>query len=114
MEVRDAIETRRALRSLDPVEIPDETVRELVEAARLSASCFNNQPWRFVFVRRPDVLARMFKTLPDGNRWAIAASRPTVFSTSRIRLEEAPSPLRFRYSRMVISMAFGRSRTMMC
>lgn len=74
MDVKEAIGSRRALRSLAPVEITDDTVHELAEAARLSASCFNNQPWRFVFVRKPDVLIRMLEALPDGNRWATAAS----------------------------------------
>ena len=74
MDVKEAIETRRAYRALAPVEISDETVRDLAHSASLAASCFNNQPWRFVFVRKPDVLAEMFETLPDGNAWARAAS----------------------------------------
>ena len=74
MDVREAIERRRALRSLAPVDISDDTVRDLAEAARLSASCFNNQPWRFVFVREEKALAGMFETLSRGNRWATAAS----------------------------------------
>jgi nitroreductase len=74
MEVHEAIETRRAYRALAPVEIDDETVRDLARHAGLSASCYNNQPWRFVFVRKPDVLERMFGALSDGNKWARAAS----------------------------------------
>ena len=74
MNVKDAITTRRAYRALAPVEVSDETVRDLAESAGLAASCFNNQPWRFVFVRKPDVLERMFETLPDGNAWARGAS----------------------------------------
>ena len=74
MNVREAIETRRAYRALAPVEVPDDTVWDLAESAGLSASCFNNQPWRFVFVRKPDVLEQMFDTLPDGNAWARASS----------------------------------------
>jgi nitroreductase len=74
MEVREAIKTRRAYRSLVPVEISDETVRDLAESASLSASCFNNQPWRYVFVRKPEVLKGMFEALSEGNVWATAAS----------------------------------------
>jgi nitroreductase len=74
MDVREAIEARRAYRSLAPVEIDDDTVWDLAETAALAASCFNNQPWRFVFVRDPGVLEQMFSTLPDGNAWARAAS----------------------------------------
>ncbi len=74
MNVKEAIETRRAYRALAPVDITEDTVRDLAEAAHLAASCFNNQPWRFVFVRDRDVLERLFETLPDGNAWARASS----------------------------------------
>ena len=74
MHVKDAIEKRRAYRALATVEITEDTVRDLAEAAHLAASCFNNQPWRFVFVRERDMLERLFETLPDGNAWARASS----------------------------------------
>jgi nitroreductase len=74
MDVIEAIGARRAYRSLEPVEIPDEIVRDLSRGAGLAASCFNNQPWRFVFVRDPDVLGELFGALSRGNRWATAAS----------------------------------------
>ncbi|MBN2564895.1 MAG: nitroreductase family protein [Candidatus Eisenbacteria bacterium] len=74
MNVKEAIETRRAYRSLAPVDITDDVVTALVDAARLSASCFNNQPWRYVFVRDRAVLNEMFGALTEGNRWATAAS----------------------------------------
>jgi nitroreductase len=74
MNVKGAIETRRAYRALAPVEITDETVHDLVDAARMAASCFNNQPWRYVFVRDREILEQVFETLPDGNAWAKAAS----------------------------------------
>jgi nitroreductase len=86
VNVKDAIEARRAYRALAPVEISDETVRDLAEAARLSASCFNNQPWRFVFVRKPDVLEQMLETLSDGNAWARASSM-IVAVLSRVDLD---------------------------
>jgi nitroreductase len=74
MDVRNAIETRRAYRSLDPVEITDALVRDLADCARLAPSCFNNQPWRFVFVRDPAVLGELHTALSSGNEWAEQAS----------------------------------------
>jgi nitroreductase len=74
MDVREAIDTRRAYRSLDPIEVTDELIRDLAESARLAPSCFNNQPWRYVFVRDPEVLALLHEALPDANGWATAAS----------------------------------------
>ena len=74
MEVREAIEKRRAYRSLDPAPISDELIRDLAESASLSPSCFNNQPWRFVFVRDPDVLKEMHGALSKNNDWITDAS----------------------------------------
>jgi nitroreductase len=74
MDVKEAIERRRAYRSLDPVEISDEWVRDLAYHAQLAPSCFNNQPWRFVFVRDPEVLKELHTALSRGNEWAERAS----------------------------------------
>ncbi|MHB8106070.1 MAG: nitroreductase family protein [Candidatus Cryosericum sp.] len=74
MDVESAIEARRAYRSLDPVVITDHLIWDLARAASLSASCFNNQPWRYVFVRDPDALARVFTGMTKGNQWTERAS----------------------------------------
>ncbi len=74
MEVREAIERRRAYRSLDSAPISDELIRDLAESASLAPSCFNNQPWRFVFVRDPNVLKEMHGALSKNNEWITDAS----------------------------------------
>jgi nitroreductase len=74
MDVHRAIQERRAYRSLSPVEITDDLIEDLAHSARLAPSCFNNQPWRFVFVRNPEMLARMHDALSSGNVWAHSAS----------------------------------------
>jgi nitroreductase len=74
MNVTDAIETRRAYRSFEPVEVTDDVVHELAHAASLSPSCFNNQPWRYVFVRDPEVLAKVCTAMTKGNQWTERAS----------------------------------------
>lgn len=74
MEVREAIERRRAIRSLAPVEITEELLRTLARAAQLAPSCFNNQPARFVFVFEAKILKEMHTALSAGNEWARAAS----------------------------------------
>jgi nitroreductase len=74
MHVKDAIDTRRAYRALAPVEITDELIKELASAAQLAPSCFNNQPWRFVFAKDPEVLAKLHGALPETNAWATAGS----------------------------------------
>lgn len=74
MDVKEAIQNRRAYRSLDPVEITQDLIRDLASHAQLSASCDNNQPWRFVFVYEPEMLKKMHEALSKGNEWAQRAS----------------------------------------
>ncbi len=74
MDVKEAIEERRAYRSLDPVEIDDSIIKDLAESAKLSCSCFNKQPWNFVFVQDNNKLNEMRDALSQGNEWAYNAS----------------------------------------
>lgn len=74
MDVHQAIQKRRAYRSLISVKVSDEMIEDLARSAQLAPSCFNNQPWRFVFVRSPEMLAKMHDALSSGNVWAHAAS----------------------------------------
>jgi len=74
MELTDAILQRRSYHSLEPTKITEDIIRDLAEAAKLAPSCFNNQPWRYVFVYDPEVLKKMHATLSKGNEWAIKGS----------------------------------------
>jgi len=74
MDVKTAIENRRAYRSLEPVEITEELIDDLAYCAQLAPSCFNNQPCRFVFVYAPDKLKELHTALSEGNEWAQAGS----------------------------------------
>lgn len=74
MDVKEAIQERRAYRSLSPVAITDSLVDDLAQCAQLFCSCFNNQPWRYVFVYDKEMLLRMHEALSSGNEWARAAS----------------------------------------
>ncbi|MCJ2556039.1 MAG: nitroreductase family protein [Candidatus Thermoplasmatota archaeon] len=73
MDVADAIRARRALRVLSDRSIGNEAVNSLVEAARLAPSCFNNQPWRFIFAQAEPALSAVKDALPGGNNWATRA-----------------------------------------
>jgi nitroreductase len=74
MNIKKAIFKRRAYRSLVPIEISEELIYDLAECAQLSASCFNNQPWRYIFVHNSEVLNQMSNALSLGNEWAREAS----------------------------------------
>jgi nitroreductase len=74
LDVKEAIAKRRAYRSLEPVEITEEIITDLAHHAQLSATCFNNQPARFVFVYEKEILNKVKEALNRGNSWAKAGS----------------------------------------
>ena len=74
MSVKETIKKRRAYRSLVPVEISKELIKDLAEVAMITPSCGNKQPWRFVFVYDTEELKKLFTTLSDGNKWVEKAS----------------------------------------
>lgn len=74
MDVQQAINERRAYRSLEPAKITEELVKDLAKNAQLAPSCFNNQPTRFVFVYDPMSLKGLHPALSPGNAWAKDAS----------------------------------------
>jgi nitroreductase len=56
MDVKTAIETRRAVKQFDPQhEMTQAEIDELLSLALLSPTAFNLQHWRFVVVRDPEV-----------------------------------------------------------
>lgn len=74
MDVKEAINKRRAYRSFDPIKISDEIIQDLAESAQMAPSCMNKQPWRFIFIRDKNMLDKLFTTLTSGNKWVEKAS----------------------------------------
>ena len=74
MNVKDAIEKRRAYRSLEPVGITKELIYDLAKCAQITASCFNNQPWKYVFIHDKQKLREFYAVLTEQNQWVKRAS----------------------------------------
>jgi len=74
MDVKEAIEKRRAYRSLDSIEISNELITDLAETVKIAPSCANKQPWKYIFVHEKDKLKDLFTTLTEGNKWVEKAS----------------------------------------
>jgi nitroreductase len=53
--VFDAIRSRRSIRHYSDEPVKEEDLRVILEAGRWAPSGLNNQPWRFVVVRDPEV-----------------------------------------------------------
>ena len=84
MNVKEAIEKRRAYRSFDDVEINDELIYDLARVAQIAPSCSNKQPWRFIFIYKDEQLQKLFTTLTPHNKWIEKASMMiAVFSNPK-------------------------------
>jgi len=66
MDVFEAVRTVLAVRSYQDRPIPDDVVRRIVEAGRLTASSMNLQPWQFVVVEDREHLRRLGKLARSG------------------------------------------------
>lgn len=59
MDVNEAIRTLLAVRSYQDRPVPEEVLRRILEAGRLSASASNKQPWHFLVVQDRDTLRQL-------------------------------------------------------
>lgn len=72
-------------RSFTDEPIPKEHVQSLFEAARWAPSCYNDQPWFFVYATSEEGRKRFLSTLVEGNQvWAKDAPL-LVYVTARRR-----------------------------
>jgi len=86
-EVHDLIRKRWSPRAFSQKPVGEAALRSLLEAARWAASCFNEQPWRFLVARRenPEEFARMLSCLVEGNqKWA--GNAPVLMLTAASRV----------------------------
>ncbi len=69
--ITQTLRQRFATRAIKRDALPEEIVDDLIEAARLTPSCFNNQPWRFLFVTGDAAHAEASDAFSGGNKpWA--------------------------------------------
>src|SRR5215469_1344510 len=76
--VFEAIRTVLAVREYQDREIPDDVLDRVVEAAHLTASAANRQPWHFVVVRDRQSLRELGGLLSTGRYTAGAAAAIVV------------------------------------
>ncbi|MDW7679509.1 MAG: nitroreductase family protein [bacterium] len=67
------LNARKASRAISPEPLSERVIEKLMNAAQLSASCFNNQPWRFLLLTDKEALDKGRKALSGGNLWAAKA-----------------------------------------
>ena len=84
MDVFDAIRTLLAVRGYQNKPIPEEVVRRIVEAGRLTGSGMNRQPWHFVVVRDEGTLRRLGALASSGS-YVAQAPLAVVVATDKTR-----------------------------
>jgi nitroreductase len=62
MDVIQAIQTKRAVRAYTDQPVPEEIIRQILDAGRRAQSSRNLQPWTFVVVQDKERLARLADT----------------------------------------------------
>jgi len=75
MDVFEVVQKRHSTRAYEPTLIPEETLKKILEAARLAPSAGNAQPWHFIVVKNRETR----ETLAKGGRYArFLAESPVV------------------------------------
>ncbi|MBI5878475.1 MAG: nitroreductase family protein [Chloroflexi bacterium] len=62
MHVTEAIRTKRATRQFAATPVPDDLIRQIVDAGRRAQSSKNTQPWHFVVVRDRERMKELSQT----------------------------------------------------
>jgi len=76
--------------------VEPEKLASIFEAARWSASCFNEQPWNFIVATRDDPaeFARLLSCLVDGNQAWAARAPVLMVSVARLNFAQNDKPNR--------------------
>ena len=48
MNMMDLLSARKATRAISEKKLSEDIIRDLIESARLTPSCFNKQPWKYL------------------------------------------------------------------
>ena len=85
-EIMTLLEGRRTYRRFDESRtIPDAVITDMKRAAQLSSSAMNLQPLRYVYIRTPETVNKVFDitswggALPNGEGRPKVGERPTLF-----------------------------------
>ncbi len=87
----ELLQARYGGRAIATDPLPDGALEELIEAARLTPSCRNCQPWRFLFAGGEEALAKARAALaPNNHPWASRA--PLLIIAHARREDDCHSP----------------------
>ncbi len=88
MDLMEAIKTRRSIRKYKETPVPENLLKEVLNAARLAPSAENAQPWKIVVVRDVEVRQKVTQAC-NGQRFLLQA--PVVLVLCGIPEEAFPT-----------------------
>ncbi len=59
MDLMEAIKTRRSIRRYKPTPVPENLLKDVLNAARLAPTANNSQPWRIIVVKDEDAKLKL-------------------------------------------------------
>lgn len=77
MEVKEAIEKRRSVRSYRDQEVPRSLLEDIMESVRLAPSASNRQDWKFVIVDEESVKVKLYRA---ANEQSFVREAPVVIA----------------------------------
>jgi len=91
MQVFEAVKTVLAVREFQNKPVVSQDVKDIIEAARLTGSSMNGQPWHFIIVQNRDSLDRLGQLVSSGpyNSQAAFAIVVGIDKTSEYGLSDA-------------------------
>jgi nitroreductase len=69
----DLLKKRRSIRAFQNKEIEKEKIQQIMEAALLSPSSKNNNPWKFIIVKESKLLLKLSKAKAQGSQFIAKA-----------------------------------------
>jgi len=72
MDLMEAIKTRRSIRKFRETPVPENLLKEVLNAARLAPSADNTQPWKIIVVRDVEVKQKVTQAC-NGQKYLIQA-----------------------------------------
>jgi nitroreductase len=100
MDVKDAIEKRKSIRKFKEKEVPDEVIKEVIDAARQAPSGHNLQSWHFVVVKSKENFLKFKEQKVFVRDWVyeapviiVCCSEKEAYSPNSIKEHEVSMPL---------------------
>jgi nitroreductase len=93
LNVREAAEQRRSVRSYTPEPIAREELEEILRVTGLAPSAYNVQPWRFVVVETPELKDRLAEAAYNQRQVRSAPAVIVLYTDVRDALEHVDEVL---------------------